>query len=88
MDVRPSSAAAAFDWTIAEVERGFDRKPAPGTPEADRFDVLSALIEAYEGEESGGWGYRCRTGLHGTGWPPQTDLAAMLGSRSRDRSST
>lgn len=37
-------------WAIAEVEQYFVNEPDPGTPEADRFDVLSVLIEAYEDE--------------------------------------
>jgi HTH-type transcriptional regulator/antitoxin HigA len=35
-------------WAIGEVERYFDNPPAFGTPDADRFDILSALIDAYE----------------------------------------
>lgn len=35
-------------WAIAEVARYFDSQPALGTAEADRFDILSTLIEAYE----------------------------------------
>lgn len=35
-------------WAIAEVARYFDCQPALGTAEADRFDILSTLIEAYE----------------------------------------
>ena len=30
------------------MERYFGHEPEPGTWEADRFDVLSSLIEAYE----------------------------------------
>lgn len=35
-------------WAIAEVSKYFDNEPEIGTPDADRFDVLSTLIEAYE----------------------------------------
>lgn len=35
-------------WAIAQVSLYFDHEPEPGTPDADRFDVLSTLIEAYE----------------------------------------
>lgn len=48
MDVKPIRNDADLDWALAEVERYFDSPPTPGTPEADRFDVLTDLIEAYE----------------------------------------
>ena len=48
MDVRPIRTDADLAWAIAEVTPYFDEPPAPGTPEADRFAVLSELIEAYE----------------------------------------
>ncbi len=35
-------------WAIAEITPYFENEPEIGTPEADRFDVLGALIEAYE----------------------------------------
>lgn len=37
-------------WAIVEVSAYFDNQPELGTEEADRFDVLSTLIEAYEDE--------------------------------------
>lgn len=48
MDVRPIRTEADLAWALAEVERYFDDPPARGTAEADRFDVLSTLIAAYE----------------------------------------
>jgi HTH-type transcriptional regulator/antitoxin HigA len=51
MDVRPIRTDADLAWAIAEVAPYFDDPPAPGTPEADRFDVLSDLIEAYESRQ-------------------------------------
>jgi HTH-type transcriptional regulator/antitoxin HigA len=48
MDVRPIHNDDDLAWAIAEVTPYFEAPPAPGTPEADRFDVLSSLIEAYE----------------------------------------
>jgi HTH-type transcriptional regulator/antitoxin HigA len=48
MDVRPIRNDDDLAWAIAEVTPYFETPPAPGTPEADRFDVLSNLIEAYE----------------------------------------
>ena len=50
MDVRPIRSEADYAWALKEVERYFDDVPAPGTPAADRFDVLSALIGRYEAE--------------------------------------
>lgn len=35
-------------WALGEVEQYFDNIPELGSAEADRFDVLSSLIEAYE----------------------------------------
>lgn len=48
MDVKPIRNGEDLDWALAEVEQFFDGPPAPGTPEADRFDALTDLIEAYE----------------------------------------
>src|SRR3546814_8973170 len=50
MDVRPIKTEADLDWALEEVKRYFDIPPPAGSPEADRFDVLSTLIEAYEDE--------------------------------------
>jgi HTH-type transcriptional regulator/antitoxin HigA len=46
MDIRPIRTEAEYQATLAEIERLFDA--APGTPEADRLDVLTTLVEAYE----------------------------------------
>lgn len=47
-NIRPVKTEADYDWAIAEITHYFDNEPAIGSPEADRFDVLAALIEAYE----------------------------------------
>ena len=47
-NIRPLRTDEDLAWAIAEVERYFRDEPEPGTPDADRFDVLSSLIEAYE----------------------------------------
>jgi hypothetical protein len=39
---------ADYDWALAEIEQYFEHEPAPGSNEAERFDVLAALIEDYE----------------------------------------
>lgn len=48
MDVRPLRNEQDYDWAIGEVSRYFEVEPAPGTPDGDRFEVLSSLIKAYE----------------------------------------
>ncbi|MBB2159731.1 XRE family transcriptional regulator [Gluconacetobacter sacchari] len=50
MDIRPIRTDADHEWALAEIEQYFHAEPAPGTPEADRFDVLATLIEAYENQ--------------------------------------
>ena len=48
MDIRSIKTEADYDWALKEIEPYFAHEPIPGTPEADRFDVLATLIEAYE----------------------------------------
>jgi HTH-type transcriptional regulator/antitoxin HigA len=48
MDIRPLRTEADYDWALAEIEAYFRREPIPGTPQADRFDVLAVLIAEYE----------------------------------------
>jgi HTH-type transcriptional regulator/antitoxin HigA len=48
MDVRFIRTDADYEWALKQVEQYFDHVPAANTPEADRFDVLSALIAKYE----------------------------------------
>lgn len=86
MDIRSIKTETDYDWALKEIEQYFEHEPAPGTQEAERFDVLATLIEAYEA----------------THWPieapdpvsaileimerrnlKQADLATLLGSRSR-----
>ena len=86
MDMRALNTEADYDWALAEIARYFEREPEPGTPDAERFDVLAALIEHYEAKH---WSieppdpveairYRMeQAGLH------QADLGRLLGSRSR-----
>ena len=47
-NIRPIRNEADYDWALAEIEAYFEAEPFTGTPEADRFDVLATLIEAYE----------------------------------------
>jgi HTH-type transcriptional regulator / antitoxin HigA len=48
MDVKPLHNEQDYDWAIREVARYFETEPAPGTPDGDRFEVLSTLIREYE----------------------------------------
>ncbi|MGE0426091.1 MAG: type II toxin-antitoxin system HigA family antitoxin [Reyranellaceae bacterium] len=86
MKIKPIRTEADYDAALRAIEKYFDRPPRKGTPEADRFDVLATLIEAYERKR---WPidppspvdailYRMETAGY-----TQGDLARLLGSRSR-----
>lgn len=86
MGVRPLVNEADYDWALAEVAVNFNNQPAPGTPDAARFDVLAALIEHYGARY---WPINppdpvdaIRACMDWRGLK-QSDLAAVLGSRSR-----
>lgn len=85
-DIRPIRTETDYDWALREIEAYFEHEPRRGTPEADRFDLLAALIEAYEAKH---WpidppdpveAIRFRMNLSGYS---QSDLATLIGSRSR-----
>jgi len=46
--IRPLRSEADYDAALAVIERYFDKPPKPGTPAADRFDLLARVIEDYE----------------------------------------
>lgn len=48
MDVHPLRDEKDHAWALREIAPYFEREPEPGSPDADRFEVLSVLIEAYE----------------------------------------
>lgn len=86
MNVRPIRTEADYDWALNEIAPYFEREPKPGSMEGDRFDVLASLIDTYETKH---WPidppdpveairYRMEQGGYG-----QSDLARLLGSRSR-----
>ncbi|HEX4367762.1 MAG TPA: XRE family transcriptional regulator [Rhodopila sp.] len=86
MDIRPLRTEADYDWALAEIEPYFINPPPVDTAEAERFDVLAMLIEAYEARH---WpidppdpvdAIRARMELSDY---TQADLARLLGSRSR-----
>jgi HTH-type transcriptional regulator / antitoxin HigA len=86
MEIRPIRNEADYDAALKDIEQYFVHEPEPGSLEADRFDILAALIGAYEQ-------------AHWPIAPPdaisaireimalkrytQSDLATLLGSRSR-----
>lgn len=84
--IRPLHSEADYDVALNEIERYFENEPKPGTPEADRFDLLALIIEDYERKR---WPieppdtidairYRMETGGN-----TQADLGRLLGSRQR-----
>lgn len=85
-NIRPIRSDEDLQWALAEVAPYFDQPPQKGSAEADRFDVLSDLIEAYESRSfpaddhdpvSFLIGFMDMTGRS------QSDLAGLFGSRSR-----
>src|SRR3984893_13257066 len=84
--IRPLHSEADYDAALEQIERYFESEPKPGTPEADRFDLLALIIEDYERKR---WPieppdtidairYRMETGGY-----TQADLGRLLGSRQR-----
>jgi HTH-type transcriptional regulator / antitoxin HigA len=84
--IRPLRSEADYDAALDQIERYFENEPKPGTPAADRFDVLALIVEDYERKR---WPieppdaidairYRMETGGH-----TQADLGRLLGSRQR-----
>lgn len=87
MDIRPIRSEADYDAALAEVDRYFENEPERGTPEADRFEILLALIGAYERQH---WridppndAVSAITAVMEFKNLKQSDLAILLGSRSR-----
>jgi HTH-type transcriptional regulator / antitoxin HigA len=86
MDIRPIRCEADYDWALGEIEPYFISQPSPDSPDADRFDILAALIAVYEHQH---WAIEAPDPvaaiehwmeIHGYS---QSDLAAVIGSRSR-----
>lgn len=84
--VRPIRNDTDLDWAITEITPYFETPPAEGSEEADRFDILAGLIEAYEARhhaiEAPDPIDLIRAHMEASG-RSQADLAALLGSRSR-----
>ncbi len=86
MDIRPLRTDADLEWALKEIETYFDTEPVFGSADADRFDVLATLIEAYENAqhaiEPSDPVQILRFAIESMGHT-QNDLAELLGSRSR-----
>lgn len=48
MEIRPIHTEADYKRTLEEVSKLVASDPEPGTPEGDRLDVLTTLVQAYE----------------------------------------
>jgi HTH-type transcriptional regulator/antitoxin HigA len=86
MDIRPLRSEKDYDWALKAVTPYFTRAPRRGSPEADRFDVLAALIAAYEAEH---WAIAppdpidaIRFRMEQAGLK-QADFGKLIGSQSR-----
>ncbi len=51
MELRPIRNEKDYEAALQAVSPFFDREPEPGTPDADRFEILLMLIEKYESEK-------------------------------------
>lgn len=85
-NIRPIRNDDDLSWAIGEVAAYFDHPPVKGSAEADRFDVLSDLIEAYENRSFPADDREpvefLEEFMRMTG-RSQSDLAELFGSRSR-----
>ena len=86
MDVRALHSEADYDWALGKIAGYFAAPPPIGSEAAARFDVLADLIEAYERRV---WPVEPAEPLDAIRYAmelkglTQTDLADLLGSRSR-----
>lgn len=84
--IRPLRNEEDYDWALAEIAPYFDRPPTLGTSDADRFDLLATVIEAYEAKH---WPIEAADPIDAiryrmeTAGYTQADLARLLGSRPR-----
>jgi HTH-type transcriptional regulator/antitoxin HigA len=86
MEIKPIRSEADYKAALSDIEQYFDREPKLGTPEADRFDVLAALIGAWEDEHHVIDAPDTVTAIAevmALRGHKQADLGKLLGSRSR-----
>jgi HTH-type transcriptional regulator/antitoxin HigA len=86
MDIRPLRSEGDYDAALHEIERYFESEPTPGSPEADRFDMLALVLADYEAKH---WPIdppdaieAIKFRMEQKGYS-QKDLADLFGSRSR-----
>lgn len=48
MDIRPIHTEADYEATLKAISALMEADPDPGTPEGDRLDILTTLVQAYE----------------------------------------
>ncbi len=48
MNIKPIRKKADYEMALKEIGLLMDANPRPGTPKADKLDVLATLVEAYE----------------------------------------
>ena len=48
MNIRPIHSESDYRAALKEVSAYVDHEPEPGSEEGDRFEILAALVEAYE----------------------------------------
>ena len=48
MNIRPIHTEADYCAALADIAALMESDPAPGTPKADRLDILATLVQAYE----------------------------------------
>ena len=85
-EIRPLKTEADYDAALKMIEAYFENEPAPGSPEADRFDLLALVIADHEAKH---WAIEAtdapdllRARMEQKGLK-QADLAAVLGSKAR-----
>src|SRR5215470_584863 len=84
--IRPLRSEADYDAALEQIESYFENEPKPGTPAADRFELLALIIEDYERKR---WPIEPPDAIEAiryrmdTGGYTQADLGRLLGSRQR-----
>ena len=85
-EIRPLRNEDDYDAALTAISAYFENEPAPGSEDADRFDLLALVIADYEAKH---WAIEAldapdllRVQMQQRGLK-QTDLAALLGSKAR-----
>ncbi len=85
-NIRPVETEADYNWALKEISRYFTNEPDLDTPEGKRFKVLLGLVGHYEAKY---WPIEAPDPVEAiksvisAKTRSQTDLAKVLGSRSR-----